>query len=527
MQRVNLISDMKAITEVKLTKKKRIQLVAVALLFLGVLFFCVSQKISLGQKFYRVYINGVEIGCVNKDVDVKQLVQQTRRELASECEYNLCMDYELSVEESSQLFTSLFMKDEMQQVLREELLTHKVNGTVKSYAVSIEGYHGNFSSIDEALVFFNRVKDAADEEGKFTTTLAKARGHISGILTASLVETNPEIEVIPEEGIADFVSAGVSDQVMYELQYEMANPKDDSYEVGLLDMEFIEEISVYERYILPEELCDLEEELVEVTKQKETNKIYVVQSGDCLSVIAYNHDMKVSELMALNEFDNENVPIMPGDEMIVAVPEPDLSLRVMMGVVYEEDYEEDPIIIPNDSWYTTTSVTLEEGTTGHRERNDMVTYENGIERDRELIHQTIMVAAKPAVIERGTIKPPTYIKPISGGRFTSGFGRRWGRMHKGVDWAVPVGTTIYASSAGTVVSAGYGSGYGYNVLLSHPDGRMTRYAHCSKLLVSVGQSVEQGQSIALSGNTGRSTGPHLHFEIYINGSQVNPLDYLN
>ena len=85
---------------------------------------------------------------------------------------------------------------------------------------------------------------------------------------------------------------------------------------------------------------------------------------------------------------------------------------------------------------------------------------------RELAHQTIMVESTPAIIEQGTITPPTYIKPLAGGHFTSGFGRRWGRMHKGVDWGCPVGTTVYASSAGTVVSAGYSKGYGNNVVIS-------------------------------------------------------------
>ena len=120
-----------------------------------------------------------------------------------------------------------------------------------------------------------------------------------------------------------------------------------------------------------------------------------------------------------------------------------------------------------------------------------------------------------------------YAMPVPG-YMTSPYGYRprFRRMHKGVDWGCPVGTTVYASSAGTVVSAGYSKGYGNNVVISHPDGRMTRYAHNSKLLVSAGQWVEQGQSIALSGSTGRSTGPHVHFEIYINGVAVNPLNYI-
>ena len=100
-------------------------------------------------------------------------------------------------------------------------------------------------------------------------------------------------------------------------------------------------------------------------------------------------------------------------------------------------------------------------------------------------------------------------------------------MHKGVDWACSVGTAVKASCGGTVVSAGWSNGYGYCITIRHPDGKQTRYAHLSKILVSSGKSVKQGDKIALSGNTGRSTGPHIHFEILVNGSQVNPLKYLN
>lgn len=83
-----------------------------------------------------------------------------------------------------------------------------------------------------------------------------------------------------------------------------------------------------------------------------------------------------------------------------------------------------------------------------------------------------------------------------------------------------------ASSSGVVVEAGWNGSYGYTILISHPDGKKTRYAHLSRVMVSYGQSVTQGQVIGLSGNTGFSTGPHLHFEIIVNGMRVNPLDYL-
>ena len=120
----------------------------------------------------------------------------------------------------------------------------------------------------------------------------------------------------------------------------------------------------------------------------------------------------------------------------------------------------------------------------------------------------------------------TYLWPTKG-VFTSGYGWRWGRMHKGIDIANNVGTPIVAAKDGIVVYSGWSSGYGYLVELSHGDGTSTRYAHNSRLLVRKGQIVPQGQTISLMGSTGRSTGPHLHFEIRRpGGAAVDPMRLL-
>jgi murein DD-endopeptidase MepM/ murein hydrolase activator NlpD len=115
--------------------------------------------------------------------------------------------------------------------------------------------------------------------------------------------------------------------------------------------------------------------------------------------------------------------------------------------------------------------------------------------------------------------------PVSG-PVTSGFGVRWGRMHEGIDIAVPSGTPVGAAASGTVIFAGWMSGYGNLVAIDHGNGLSTAYGHNSSLVVSVGQTVSAGTLIAYSGSTGHSTGPHVHFEVRVNGTPVDPLGYL-
>jgi murein DD-endopeptidase MepM/ murein hydrolase activator NlpD len=112
------------------------------------------------------------------------------------------------------------------------------------------------------------------------------------------------------------------------------------------------------------------------------------------------------------------------------------------------------------------------------------------------------------------------------GSISSGFGMRWGRLHAGVDIPLPEGTPLRAAASGTVAIAGWVGGYGNYTCIQHSGSLSTCYGHQSSIGVSVGQQVSQGQVIGHSGNTGHSTGPHVHFEVRINGSPVDPLGYL-
>jgi murein DD-endopeptidase MepM/ murein hydrolase activator NlpD len=118
--------------------------------------------------------------------------------------------------------------------------------------------------------------------------------------------------------------------------------------------------------------------------------------------------------------------------------------------------------------------------------------------------------------------------PIDKARLSSGFGMRfhpilgYSRMHQGIDFAAPTGTPVLASAGGRVVKAGWSGGYGNVVQIDHGRGTVTRYAHLSRINVKEGQQVAQGHRIGAVGSTGMSTGPHLHYEVWMNGKPVNP-----
>lgn len=135
------------------------------------------------------------------------------------------------------------------------------------------------------------------------------------------------------------------------------------------------------------------------------------------------------------------------------------------------------------------------------------------------------IVTKKVIDHSNTALGIALVKPVSG-TITSRFGTRSSGYHTGLDIATSSGTPIKAASAGTVVYAAYKGSYGNLVIIQHTDSIQTYYAHCSKIYVSVGQQVQQGETIAAVGSTGNSTGPHLHLEIRVNGSARNPQNYL-
>jgi len=211
---------------------------------------------------------------------------------------------------------------------------------------------------------------------------------------------------------------------------------------------------------------------------------------------------------------------------------PRLTVTSRENATYTENINYGTKYVENASMYADETEVISNGIYGINRIVAEVVRKNGEETNRIIISTTKVSDPVDAVVYRGTKPIPpsdgtgTFIIPTSNYTISSRFGMRWGRMHNGVDFAASTGTKIYASDGGTVTYAGWKNSYGYVVMIDHGGLYESVYAHCSKLLVSAGDEVYQGKSIALVGSTGNSTGPHLHFEIHYKGVPYNPLNYL-
>ena len=489
-----------------------------------------------GDNVFHVSVNGTEVGTVANPEQASNWLMEMRKEIASKSDELVFMEVEFDYQGEELVFGHLdeeeLVKENMYRVLESGI----IETLQRSYTVKVNEYMANLSSEEEVRQLLEAAIGKYDTEDQFGIELVQDMEREFNVLQAQVVDNVQETGQQKGEESADvFTNAGISEQI--ETLFESYVPDEEmdfeDYDLGLKSMEFSEDIEIVEAYLPKNQMKPVEQAIQELTEEQEQQVIYEVASGDTLSEIAIAVNIPMDDIIAMNDsLENENSVLQIGQELIITVPEPELSVVRHEVNYYEEIYDADIIYIDVDDWYTYQTEVIQQPSAGFRKVVAEETFVNEEQVSREILKEEVVMEAVAKIVKRGTKIPPTYIKPLSGGRLSSGFGSRKAptkgasTYHKGVDWATPVGTPVYASCGGTVKKAGWGSGYGYVVYIDHVDGRQTRYAHLSKVLVKVGQTVKQGERIALSGNTGISSGPHVHFEILINGTQVNPLKYL-
>ncbi len=207
---------------------------------------------------------------------------------------------------------------------------------------------------------------------------------------------------------------------------------------------------------------------------------------------------------------------------------PSTALETTKTVVELERYYAPTEYIYDDTLLAGETFVKESGELGEKTVTVMCIYTDGRITEEKVIDTEIISQAIPRVVCVGTQKEEQLICPLGEGYVvSSNYGWRWGRNHDGIDLAVSVGEPVYASASGQVTMAQWYYGYGKCVDIDHGNGIVTRYAHLDSINVKEGESVSQGAVLGTSGNTGNSTGPHLHFEIRENNIAVNPRDYID
>ncbi len=296
-------------------------------------------------------------------------------------------------------------------------------------------------------------------------------------------------------------------------------------------VDFKEEFTYNETYAPVDEVLSEEEIKDYFASNKQDKIVHTVVEGDTLWDLSMEYEVTVQDIVDANPELTEETILQLDDEIVISNEVPTLSVRTYERVVYEDVAPYEVQKVERDDQYVTYSNVVTPGVNGVKKVTADIVSDNGVQTDKLIVSEEIITPPVTEVVEVGTMNTPpksaigTFKWPASGS-ISDRFMTRGGK-HKGIDIANSAGTPIKASDGGVVTYAGWdGSGYGNLVIIDHENGYQTYYAHNSKIYVTPGQRVAQGEVIAAMGSTGRSTGNHCHFEVRKNGVPQNPFDYL-
>ena len=323
-------------------------------------------------------------------------------------------------------------------------------------------------------------------------------------------------------------------QTSEELQTMLDNVTEPYLNEQTVEHHFTQDVEIYEVDVPSNTEFTPDTLQSTLSGNKEEAEYVTVERGDTFNSIAEAAGLTGDELQALNP-DADSSQLTAGDQLLVKQAVPMLTVETVVTETYEETIQSPVEYVDNPNLYEGTTRLKAAGQDGVEKIEARITCINGQETQREEVSRTTVQEATTTYMYQGTKEKPatastgSFIWPLSG-TITSRFGYRniFGStsFHSGLDIAAPYGTQISAADGGTVTFAGWRGSYGQTVIITHDDGTVTYYAHCSSLLVNAGDKVYQGQAIARVGMTGTATGYHCHFEVRVNGKSVNPENYL-
>ncbi len=434
---------------------------------------------------YHVFLHGEEIGVVDSPKVVEDWIANKKNQEASQFKgYDLQIDSDVTYEHQS------IYKGTFDNQTTIDILANSVEVKAKAFKLVVNGEVIGFVK-DQAAgeVLLNSIKKQYTKEFDKKNTVA----------IASILDENLEIVPAEEDEDAD----------------------------KLKSVSIKEEIQFIPTIIEPTEMTEEEDITAILTEGIAEQITYTIEAGDYLGKIAGKFNLSTAELIKLNPGITDKTVLQIGQVLNVTGINSKITVQTVLerkaveAIAYNVEY------IDDNTMYKDEKKTKQKGVKGEKKVTYEVVQENGVEVDRKAINETVLSEPVKEIIRRGTKARPTvttgkFIWPTKGGFITSGYGYRWGSLHAGIDISGVKDKTIMASDAGTVTFAGWKKSFGNIVIINHGDGYETYYAHLSKIDVKKDQKVGQGQKIGVMGNTGNSTGTHLHFEIRKNGKAMNP-----
>lgn len=349
-------------------------------------------------------------------------------------------------------------------------------------------------------------------------------------LTAQLGEvTYAYVLYVNDSPVAATAHAGAIEELLEQLKIGYITP-------DTVDSYFVEDTEVRQEYVTNDYVMNLGYIAQLLNDTKEAEVTYTVKKGDSPLGICASLDIELSQLKEMNPGYDWSV-LRVGDELTVSNAVSYLTVVNVERQDYVTDVAYDVAYTDDDSMYQGEYKVISKGVYGKADVSANVTYINGMETDRQIVATAPLVEPITEQQLRGTKERPSWFPTGSfgwpcNGVITSYFGPRntgirgASTYHEGIDIANGYGTPIYASDGGTVTYSGWQGGYGYLVIIDHGNGYQTYYGHNSSLLVRVGDHVYKGQQIARMGSTGVSSGNHCDFRIKLNGTFLNPLNFL-
>lgn len=308
-----------------------------------------------------------------------------------------------------------------------------------------------------------------------------------------------------------------------------AAPRLPSQEIKLTEVHFKQRVEVKEDLVELGKFRDEESAVSILVRGTDRVMVHVVQRGQTLWEIARRHNMSIAQLQAANPQLRPD-RLQPGQEINIVTTQPLVTCESRSLVSYEVTVPF-PVQVETDSNLWPWQVTVKQrGVPGRKRVTAEVITENGRETSRRVLEEEVISEPVTQIEVRGTKQIPalgsgSLAWPVVG-TISSPYGFRRSGFHHGVDIACDVGTPVIAADSGVVVFSGRKAYYGEMIMIDHGEGKVvTVYGHLSSRAVSVGQTVQKGQVIGYSGKTGRATGPHLHFEVRVDGQTVNPMQF--